>query len=71
MTPSHIQRELEALRDANVALVCALDRIRDVLHGDMYMQCSDVSIDWIINRAIKAHNLCLAEGNAVPMIGGH
>lgn len=47
----------QQLREANIALVQALDRVHDILSGDGFMENSDVEINEIINSAIKLHNL--------------
>ncbi len=48
--------EVTALRNANTALVCALDRIHDVLTGQYV---DDVAL--IVNAALKKNALCVKE----------
>ena len=60
------EAENTALRKANVALVQALDRIRDILSGDEYMEHADRGIHEIVNDAIRLHDMTANPRNQRP-----
>jgi maltooligosyltrehalose synthase len=55
------REEVEALRVANTKLVSALDRIRDVLTGDEYMEHADKGLEQIVNEALATNAAAMKE----------